>query len=290
MLKQTDFPTSRDALRATWRPIQIEPIPNSGERLTVGVVVMSASEYKIKSAPGLKLLQDVYGDRASAIVDAALLSLQNLEEFIKRNGSGSIQEFNAPFTSVMIGEERDASGDDLQTIAGNALMLSSSLSQPKAVTEPAAAQVRQSGMGRLTGAVREIVVDKRPGLKDAFNVAIKTEISKRAPRVGFLGQRTVANFNTIRPDKVTNSLHQVRTSLWILLLHKDMDVFARQAAHVIYLQRPEQDDPRWTAEQITETHDACKEVEFEAAREDILVSSKVTPDSIASDLLKRALD
>lgn len=38
------FPPQRNALFGKWRPIQFEPIPGSGEHLTLGVIAFAESK------------------------------------------------------------------------------------------------------------------------------------------------------------------------------------------------------------------------------------------------------
>ena len=66
------FPSPRDELHTRWQAIQIEPIPASGERLTVGVAVVGYHGCQVKLAPGLeRRLRCLYDDSADTIIDAA---------------------------------------------------------------------------------------------------------------------------------------------------------------------------------------------------------------------------
>jgi hypothetical protein len=233
------FPERRDQVAARWHAVQIEPTPSSGERLTIGVVAISETEFLVKAAPALDRLHCLYDNYADAVVGAASLSLEALDSFLAK-GARDVTEFKPPFLSIHFGEPRPATGQTLEAIADQALSLSSSLSlmRPRQMVVRSMVEAiavsesdRPLPQDPLTRKVRELVVLKRPGLADAFNRPLPTRVAKRAPRIGFVGARSVANFNVMRPQAISNSFQRIRNSFWALLLHRDLESLFRDADH-----------------------------------------------------------
>ena len=295
-LSPDEFPTGQNGLEARWRPIQIEPVPGSGERITVGVAVAGDGGYVVELAPGIDKLDCLYGREARAIIDAATLSVASLDQHLRDHGPDAWNSFEAPFISVDFGEERVASGSSLEGIAHQAFTLSSSLmvSQRQQIAEIPSTAIAKlvedhspvATETKLTKSVREIVTRERPRLEEAFNVPLKTGHNRRAPVVHFLTHRTVANFNLMRPGRVPQSLRSIRNSLWTLLIHRDMDEFSSQADHRVYIQRPKENDPHWSEVQLSDVADACEEAHVEAGHQELEVRVVTSVEEIGADVLE----
>lgn len=244
-------------------------------------------------APGLDRLSCLYGTRADSVVDAAKITVSSLRAFLAST-QNRFDQFKIPFASISFGPERQGSADDLPTLLRNALMISSSLGewsldQKDDETDDATSAVpTKIDSDRLVLLVRDLVAIRHPDWKPSFNVPLNVGTDRVAPRIGFLGSTVVANFDLIRPNRITSSLKGVRTSLWSLLLHRDTDPLTGHVPHLVYLHRPGDSDPQWSQQQLGDVAEACSEARTEAAQKDLLVEVKLSANEIADDLLARA--
>jgi hypothetical protein len=291
------FPSEGDQLHAKWRAIQIEPIPASAERLTVGVAVIGPKGYQVKIAPGLERLRCLYDDAAGPVIEAAMLTMMAIEHHLASTELPSLEGFQAPFLSVHIGPERAGAGNSLSHVANQALSLSSSLSVGSRDSEVVPVPKvdlyveveKEARTDRLTSKVKAIVTGMRPGLNAAFNRPLRTaQVKRRAPVIGFVSARMVANFNSMLPGKIPASMAKVRNSLWALLLHRDLDALAAAAEHKVFVHRPRPSDWAQGARQLAEIDEACSEASFEASRQRLGVEFVHSADEIAQSILLAA--
>jgi hypothetical protein len=287
-LRISDFPSERDETIARWWPIQMEPIPASGERFTIGVAVVGKDgAIRIQMTPGLEKLRYILGEEAHVIERAARITLSALEQhFLHHGGAESVGEFVPPFASVKLGEPRSASGGNLDGIVRQAIALSSSIAEiPRA--EVHGIEGASSASKAITEAVREIVVKEYPQLADSFNVPLYGRASRKAPILGFVNRETVANFGVVGAARINQSLEKARNGMWALDLYRTLHPDLSPRIYRMYLQRPSVADITLPREKAKEIDEACAEVVYEGTQKDLTVDIYDSPEAIAKDLLTR---
>lgn len=110
---------------AEWAALYMEPIVQSGERLTIGIVARAGHQVAGCLTINDRALQCLYGDSADGMRTMMNLALARAIAHVERDFAG---EFVAGMHGVTLGKRRYGAGDDIQHILNQATSLCSSLS------------------------------------------------------------------------------------------------------------------------------------------------------------------
>lgn len=119
----TGFP-ELPTYEADWVAVYMEPIVQSGERITIGVVATDGAAIDGQLAISEKMLQCLYGDSAAGMRTMMELALQRALKFAR---SGFKGQFSPGMHGVSISKKRHGLGDDLDDIILQGISLTSSL-------------------------------------------------------------------------------------------------------------------------------------------------------------------
>ncbi|WP_408596624.1 hypothetical protein [Pseudomonas sp. PLMAX] len=124
--QETDFTGFPDlpSYHADWAAVYMEPIVQSGERLTIGVVATDGNELAGQLAISEKAMECLYGEAAPGMRAMMELALQRALEFA---GSGFNGVFSSGIHGVSISKRREGIGEDLDDIILQGVSLTSSL-------------------------------------------------------------------------------------------------------------------------------------------------------------------
>lgn len=123
-MKLIELPT----FEATWWPLQMETVPGSGERLTVGVVARARTgQAQARQAIPPAALMAMFGSAGKgmqAMVSATVIGLQQqLDE------GCSVEELRPAFGGFFLGQPRDGVARDFNEVFDVALRLSAAFAQ-----------------------------------------------------------------------------------------------------------------------------------------------------------------
>lgn len=123
---ETDFTGFPDlpSFHAAWAAVYMEPIVQSGERLTIGVVATDGQQVAGQLAISDKAMECLYGESASGMRAMMDLALQRALEFA---GAGFDGSFSSGIHGVSISKRREGIGEDLDDIILQGISLTSSL-------------------------------------------------------------------------------------------------------------------------------------------------------------------
>lgn len=116
-----DFP----AFEAQWAPIYLEPIVESGERLTIGVVAGADGKVSGDLTITDKALQCLYGESSPGMKAMMDLALKKALVYAKK---GFIKGYSSGIHGVVFGDAREGIGYDLEDVIAQGIGLCSSLS------------------------------------------------------------------------------------------------------------------------------------------------------------------
>lgn len=116
-----DFP----AFEAQWAPIYLEPIVESGERLTIGVVAGADGQVAGSLTITDKALQCLYGESSVGMKAMMELALKKALTYAKK---GFVKGYSSGIHGVVLGEAREGIGYDLEDVITQGIGLCSSLS------------------------------------------------------------------------------------------------------------------------------------------------------------------
>lgn len=286
------FPSRHDNVKAKWVPIYIEPMVGSGERIAIGVAVAHQNSYLTVPVAALERLECLYGKENRALIFAAKAAIESFERVLSREGDRALETWTAPFEGVIKGATRIGAGNSLEEIARSGLMLCSSLVEKIADAE----EIEDAGASvttiRLEHLIKEKVLAKRQSLEISFNKPFQYVTSGRATRIGFVGQRLVANFGLLAPLHLGQLFKDAKAKLWDLgqirddVKRPEFNLSAELNNFELLVNRVRDDDPQYSEKQIKSVQEAYNELEFEADRKEIICRWMKSPDEIANHIVK----
>ncbi len=278
-LKLNQFPHLNKPVRAMWAPVFMSPIMGSPERLVIGVVAVSDSDFHIERANALARFQCLYGDAAETAVFAAELALDELEADCARRGVEALTSPHPGFSGVCIGSVSEGEAPSLGDIARTWMTSLSSLYDAKdflAHEEAAASVERKMTSEQLPTLVFDYVKRRRPGLEGFFNEDIREQRKRRRRSkihdviIDFSGSHLVANFGTLMASNRASSVDRIKRRMWDLKVNRDTErgpIAAR--AHEMIVQHPAADDPQVSERQYNAITEAISDLSEQAKKEEI---------------------
>lgn len=150
--------------QASWRPIQIEPIPNSGERITIAIAAVGADGTRVvEPAFDAKQLKCLYGTRWTAFRSVISRITSDLQDFLDTHGD--LAEWEPGFEIVVDTPVRQGAADDMIGILDQAVLASASLCQPFSERDTSTDDAKLENWRKtVNGALREMSRLHRPRL------------------------------------------------------------------------------------------------------------------------------
>ena len=300
-LNLSGFPSSGSEIRANWAPVYLEPIMGSGERLTIGLAVVSDDTYTVLSANKLSRFQCLYGKSGADVEFLAEAALDALRLDISERGLDALTEPHPPVAGLHIGEIREGAGTTVDAIAlawlpGLSSLVSAS-DQFASISKPVGAHTHEEAAlptrDQLPKRVAEEVIALRPGLVDFFRTELRPDGHARKITKGhkvtidYVGAKIVANFCTLYGYKPSQAARDIKHRLWDLKVDRDgsgkLPGFYRD--HELLVFRPANDDPNYTDKQLENVSEALEELKSQADQEDIRLRPLVSVKDIAKHIL-----
>jgi len=287
--KSFNFPERSEQVRGCWSPIYIEPMVGSGERICIGVAVVSGSSSLTVPVTALNRLECVYGKDVDSLMYASKLAIEALQSSLK--GNGALEAWVPPFDGIYLGRVREGAGSSLEDIARVGITLCASLAEKIGESDE---ELARSGEGlssaRLEQLIKESVVAIKPGLGSAFDFRRQLKPDARPAIIGFVGQRIAANFGLLVPGYLSRHVENAKAKLWDLAQLQDDLTREALLAHTInrfemLIHRVKDDSPEYTLRQIRNVHEAVVELEGEADKKSIRCRALTSPDEIAKVIL-----
>ncbi|WP_122414443.1 hypothetical protein [Pseudomonas viridiflava] len=216
----SDFPSFPE-YEAEWAPIYLEPIVQSGERLTIAVVASSGDEVNGCLTISEKALKCLYGPSAAGMQRMMTMALSRALDYAKSGFTGT---FSCGIHGVAIGKVRRGLGENMSHILQQASSLSSSLSavhsdalleEDDDSDDPVAYELN---LGQLRSDIQDRVLGILPRLKDRFNLPLHTQaIQGSRGSLFFAGNRMAASLAKIKPSKqISRHVDGAKSRLWDL--------------------------------------------------------------------------
>ncbi|MBX9815060.1 MAG: hypothetical protein K2X76_10195 [Sphingomonas sp.] len=292
------FPSFENGVRAYWAPVLIAPISGSYERLVVGVVVVNEREFHVEIANALERLHCLYGIEAEGIEYAIELTKEHLMLDLSARGVAAIDEPRPLISGVEVGKKRNAEGSTVVAIAQNWMRQISSLYDYNVKSEVTSVLdekmgLNDGGLDQLPALVMDYIVNKDNRFSRYFNAELKERRRRRRSGrsheilIHFGGSRLVANFGTLKANRISPSVDLIKRRLWDLKVDRDRDgqtAFAR--VHEMIIQTPANDDPQVTVGQRAYLSDALEALEEQADQEELRLRSLHTVSEIGEHVLR----
>lgn len=179
--------------KGDWRAIYFEPIPASGERITIGVAACGFdNEFTVQRTVSTRLLRCMYGTDLYEGVDSIVaLALKAIKEQLEKGIR--LEECRALFTGIYFGEVHTASTSEFRGVVKQGIQSSSSFAELDALEEPIddeTSQIRWANQVR--GEIKQY--DEQNLSK---YLSRKLTLGNRTVRFDVAKNRYIANFASI---------------------------------------------------------------------------------------------
>lgn len=119
------FPTL-PTMTANWVPVRIEPIPGSGELLTVAVALQMEGQQRVISAIPPEVAHAVFGEQGTSMLGIIGTVSNHLKNFLLHGGN--LEDWKSPLSGVKAGELEVGQGNTMEEIIEQALRSTACLS------------------------------------------------------------------------------------------------------------------------------------------------------------------
>lgn len=291
------FPPNRNNVRIAYRPLFIELVPCSGERLAIGVIADDGERWHVEPANRWGEVAVALGKTTNLLSDVAAEVIRFYKEELRSRKD--ISELMPPFSTVFVGEPRVTAGHTISDAIQNALRLATVFHIPLDVRSDIRAMksaapdfsltpFREKRGGRLLRLVQNETVRRDPKLRSYFGRALSNGDKRIQPSVGFLSPFAAADFISIRPNQVKSSTRNARSFMQMLMIARKQPELKKGAPQIIYMQRPSASDPLWGESDIRLVEEACGELSKEANQLDIIPKVQEEVSDIVEDILSYA--
>lgn len=294
------FPSTDHLMRGKWAPIYFEPIPGSGERLTIAIIVVGNSGFEIVVADRLSALGCMYPNDYERVHFFVRAAIETVRASVEKRGLEVLMSGSVPMSGVYLGKAREGMGDNLKSIAETWLHKSSSLvshgyeeaqiqdidkADPVEVPRVAHAQ------DRLPLVVYDGVMKKNPFLSSYFRTDIREGLARRprhASGIDYCGKKLVANFCTLRAARASVSYvnNTLKPPLWDLRAFRDTHSEFSRASFELHIQSPASYDTQFTEREHRRAAEALANLHYEAKKADITLRSYTSPAEIVGRIIE----
>lgn len=240
----SDFPSFPE-YEADWAPVYLEPIVQSGERLTIAVVARSGDQVSGCLTISDKALKCLYGESAPGMHRMMDLALQRALGYAESGFEGA---FSGGMHGLSVGRVRRGLGRNMTHILQQASSLTSSLSsvhsgqmleEDDIDEDPTAYELN---LGQLRADIQDRVLGILPRLRDRFNIPLHTQALNGARgSLFFAGNRMAASLAKIKPSKqISRHVDGAKSRLWDLHFVKHKVAEAPQSKCTLFIWTPKE--------------------------------------------------
>ena len=283
---KSSFPKLPD-YEFTWRSIQIEPIPLSGERITLGALVKGGDQAFIaaKLVPVSKL-KKMYGNEfGGRIADALGMCVRSAEEFYSNKPLSS--NWVPPLEGFYASNANSSLAENIEEALLRAAMHCSSFSvsiEASRLADEGKSSVSAPEIWRKN-ILKEVTV-KRADFEHYFEKRVPIRGSGVPMTFGFLSDNYVAQFDAIADLKgLQQGLVRAQSKLWQLDRLRDEETLFKPHLCELLLKTPpitEQDSD------ISLLKEFIEELQYEASRRELGIYTTESPTEAAEHLIEKA--
>lgn len=253
--------------RFYWKSIQLEPIPNSGERFTLGAIVKGEDGELIvaKLIPKTKLNSMFGGRIAARFNDALNLVTKSAESHYSRNNI--LEKWNSPIDGFYISEAMKGVSKDIETALELSVKNCSSLSLVLADKKPKDLEKSKLDSAAWRKEIYNCVTVNNKHYAGCFERQVSVSKSGYPLTFGFVSDRYAAHFESISLKQSQQSFVKAQSKLWQLELLRERrvdDLFDDQLERFeLVLHKPE------TSQEENQIDDFIEELKEEASMREL---------------------
>ena len=274
--------------RFSWRSLQIEPTPLSGERITAGVIVKGEDQDVVAARLlSASRLSKIYGGEFGArIAEAIGLCVLHARKFYGTNPLST--PWSPPLERFFLGDIQSSVADSTHEGVSRAAFRCSSLSASKELERLASiSQSRISAPESWRERVTKAVTAEHAEFGPCFRKSILIPGSNIPLNLGFLSDRYAAQFDAVgRIRNIRRSLSRAQSKLWQLdRLREEESLLFRPEVYELLLEKPIAND----ASESSALNEFLEKLRIEASRRDLGLYATDSPADAARHLIENAL-
>lgn len=283
---KTSFPKLPD-YEFAWRSIQVEPIPLSGERITIGAVVKGSDQALIaaKLVPTPKL-KKIYGQEfGSRIADALTLCLSSAEGFYQNKSLFS--EWASPLEGFYLSKAYSSLASNIEEALLDAAKQCSSFSvsmELEKANELAGPSISAPESWRK--GILEAVKVQRIDFVDCFDRKIPIRGAGVPMAFGFISANYAAQFDAISDSRgIQQGLVRVQSKLWQLDRLRDEATLFKPESCELLLRAPLNSGDH---DEEVLLKEFVEELTYEASRRELDIYTTKSPVDAAKHIIEKA--
>lgn len=270
-----------------WRSLQLEPVPFSGERITLGVLVKGWDKSLIiaKLVNNEKLKRFFGPAFTNRIIDSLSLCMYSAESFYKSKDLSAT--WNPPLEGFFLGNQRSSLANNIEDAMFRAAMscssFSVSLEAEKSVTKN---KNELSAPESWRKNILTAVTSQRADYADYFEISVPIRGMGVPITYGFLSKNYAAQFDAV-PDasRIQQGFVRAQSKLWQLDRLRDEGTLFKPQTCELLLNIPSID--RSSAEFST-FQEFVEELRYEASKRELGVFASGSSVDAAQHVIKSA--
>ena len=273
--------------RFSWRSLQLEPVPFSGERITVGIVGVGEKDGLIvlNLLPGSRL-DKIYGQEfGKRIADAVSLCIRYAEKHYKVNPLST--PWSPPLEGFFLNDIQSSVAANADEGLLHAAMDCSSFSASLEIDRLRARPKRRTSTpDSWRRRVFAAAIVEKAELTAYFGRSITMSGSGVPLKFGFLSSHYAAEFDVVGSvNRIQRSLSRVQSRLWQLeRLRDEENLLFRPDVYELVLEKPAASDE---IERVA-INEYVEKLRQEASRLDIGLYATESPEDAARHLIENA--
>lgn len=281
-----DFPKLPE-YEFSWRSLQVEPIPLSGERITLGAVVKGGDQALIAAKLiHAEKLKKMYGDQfGSGIADALNACIKSAENFYSNKPLS--MDWEPPLEGFYLGKINSSLAENIEEGLLRAAMYCSSFSfAAESVKTPSHKKSELSAPESWRKNIYDAVASKRSDFIGFFDRSIAIRGSGVPIAFGFLSDTYAAQFDAVSDSsRIQQALVRVQSKLWQLDRLRDEATLFKPELCELLIQIPSQQLSNSEGQAFS---DFVEELRYEASRRELKVFASESPVDAANHVIARA--
>lgn len=267
----------------SWRSIQVEPVPLSGERITLGAIVKGDDQELIAAKLISKThLKKIYGrEFGMRIAEALSLCIDHAEKFYAANPLSN--KWSPPLDRFYVGELHSTVAEDIEEGLLRAARHSSSFSV-SLEAEKSGSNVNPtvSAPKSWQKKIIKAVTAQRADFEHYFEKSVPIRDSGVPMKFSFLSSNYAAQFDAITEVKnIQRVLVRAQSKLWQLDRLRDESALFHPESCELLLQTLDIDEN-------SEINEFVEELNYEASRRELGLYTTTSPVDAARHLIEKA--
>lgn len=200
-----------------------EPVPGSGERLSVGALLKYGSAVFARPLIREDVLRCMYGTAGEGAFQMILATLKAVEGVAKQFGFLAARDA-VPLASFSLMEARETWADSEYDLLRQIVLMHFSLSvladEPAATSDDTPTSEREVNQ-QWTTKVKEAIQARRPDLQACFNRELVLVEGSAPVKFPILTPRLAAQFGLLKVNAQSQGMEDARAKMWKLALARE---------------------------------------------------------------------